>query len=366
MRSSLLDSSDEVQSLRSKDVHRTAIWTTVSTEDLVPADHPLRKLRVMVNAALETLSPAFAKLYSPLGRPSIAPEKQLRAILLQMLYTIRSERMLMEQLQYNMLFRWFVGLSIEEPVWDVTVFTKNRERFLNGEVAERFFEAVVAQARDAGLLSDEHFTVDGTLIEAWASHKRFRPIDDQGPPSSDGGSNPTIDFRGAKCGNQTHRSTTDPDARLCRKGRSTASILGYMGHALMENRHGLALDGRPTLASGTAERDAALMMLEDLEGAYPITLGADKGYDGLDFVEELRALGVTPHIAQNDTRRRSAIDGRTTRHPGYAISQRKRKLIEEIFGWEGSLAACAKFAFVASLALAPSLSSAWPRSISSA
>jgi transposase len=320
--------------LRAKDVQRTSMWTTVSTEDLVPADHPLRTIRVMVNAALEELSPTFAKLYSPFGRPSIAPEKQLRAILLQILYTVRSERMLMEQLQYNMLFRWFVGLSIDEAVWDVTVFTKNRERFLRGEVAERFFEAVLGQARKAGLLSDEHFTVDGTLIEAWASHKSFKPIDDQGPPNGDAGSNPTVDFKGKTRSNDTHRSTTDSDARLYRKSKNTAAILGYMGHALMENRNGLVVDGRVTLASGTAEREAALAMVDDLKGSHRITLGADKGYDSADFVEQLRARGVTPHIAQNDTNRRSAIDERTTRHEGYAVSQRIRKRVEEIFGWE--------------------------------
>ena len=310
------------------------MWTTVSTEELVPPDHPLRAIRVMVNAALDELSPAFAKLYSPYGRPSIAPEKQLRALLLQMLYTVRSERQLIEQLQYNMLFRWFVGLSIEDAVWDVTVFTKNRERFMRGEIAERFFQAVLGQARAAGLLSDEHFTVDGTLIEAWASHKSFRPIDDDEPPSADAGSNPTIDYTGTKRSNKTHRSTTDPDARLCRKSTNTAAQLGYLGHALMENRNGLVVDGRLTLATGTAEREAALEMIEGIGGSRPITLGADKGYDTADFVAKLRALGVTPHVAQNNTNRRSAIDERTTRHEGYEVSQRKRKRVEEIFGWE--------------------------------
>lgn len=289
----------------------------------------------MVNAALERLSPVFSRIYSAFGRPSIAPEKQLRAILLQMLYTVRSERLLMEQLRYNMLFRWFVGLSIDEAVWDVTVFTKNRERFLKGEIAQAFFAAILEQARQVGLLSDEHFTVDGTLIEAWASHKSFRPIGDaEPPPGGDAQSNPTVDFKGEKRSNATHRSVTDPDARLYRKSKNTAAILGYMGHVLMENRHGLAVDGRLTLATGTAEREAALEMIEALGGAHPITLGADKGYDTADFVEELRALGVTPHVAQNDTNRRSAIDGRTTHHEGYATSQRKRKRVEEIFGWE--------------------------------
>jgi transposase len=288
----------------------------------------------MVNAALEELSPAFARIYSPFGRPSIAPEKQLRAVLLQMLYTVRSERLLMEQLRYNMLFRWFVGLGIDEPVWDVTVFTKNRERFLDGEIAKRFFQAVLGQARTAGLLSDEHFTVDGSLIEAWASHKSFKPIDDQEPPAGDAGSNPTIDYKGTKRSNTTHRSYTDPDARLYRKSVNAAARLGYLGHALMENRNGLVVDGRLTLATGTAEREAALDMIDGIGGSKPITLGADKGYDTADFVAELRARGVTPHVAQNNTNRRSAIDDRTTRHEGYEVSQRKRKRVEEIFGWE--------------------------------
>jgi transposase len=333
MKTGLLDTLCEVRSLRSKDVQRTAMWTTVSTEELVPADHPLRATRLMVDAALRELSPIFAKLYSPVGRPSIAPEKQLRAMLLQMFYTIRSERMLMEQLQYNMLFRWFVGLSIDDQVWDVTVFTKNRERFLDGNVAQEFFAAVLEQARAADLLSAEHFTVDGTLIEAWASHKSFKPIDDQKPPTG-GGSNPDVSFKAQKRSNATHRSTTDPDARLCRKGPNTGAQLAYMGHALMENRSGLAVDGRLTLATGTAERAAALEMVGALGGRQRITLGADKGYDSADFVTELRIRAVTPHIAQNDTARRSAIDKRTTRHEGYGVSQRKRKRVEEIFGWQ--------------------------------
>jgi IS5 family transposase len=234
-----------------------------------------------------------------------------------------------------MLFRWFVGLSIDERIWDVTVFTKNRERFLNGEIAQRFFQAVVAQARAADLLSDEHFTVDGTLIEAWASHKSFQPKDDQQPPSGgDAGSNPSVDFKGTKRSNQTHQSTTDPDARLYRKSKNTGAYLGYLGHALMENRNGLVVDGLLTSATGTAERDAALEMIDRLGGSQRITLGADKGYDTASFIEELRARGVTPHVAQNTSNRRSAIDVRTTRHGGYEVSQRKRKRVEEIFGWQ--------------------------------
>jgi len=234
-----------------------------------------------------------------------------------------------------MLFRWFVGLSVDDSIWDVTVFTKNRERFLDGEIAHRFFQAVLGQARAKDLLSDEHFTVDGTLIEAWASHKSFRPTDDdQEPPNGDAGGNPTVNFRGTKRSNETHRSSQTPTARLYRKSSNTAAQLGYLGHALMENRNGLAVDGRLTLATGTAEREAALDMIESIDGSSRVTLGADKGYDTVDFVADCRARGVTPHVAQNTTRRRSAIDDRTTRHEGYEISQRKRKRVDEIFGWD--------------------------------
>src|SRR5450759_252746 len=306
------------------------MWTTVSTEELVPSDHPLRAIRVMVNAALDELSPAFAKLYSPYGRPSIAPEKQLRALLLQMLYTVRSERQLIEQLQYNMLFRWFVGLSIEDAVWDVTVFTKNRERFLRGEIAERFFQAVLGQARAAGLLSDEHFTVDGTLIEAWASHKSFRRKDGNGKPPGAGGE---VDFHGEKRKNQTHGSTTDPDARLFRKSKGSEAKLGYLGHVLMENRNGLLVQTFLTEANGRAERDAAMLMAETIPGGKRLTLSGDKNYDTQELVRELRGMNITPHVAQNNTNRRSAVDQRTTRHAGYEVSQRKRKRVEQSFGW---------------------------------
>jgi transposase len=307
------------------------MWTTVSTEELVPDDHPLRPMRFIVNEALTALSPRFSRIYSRFGRPSIAPEKLLRAMLLQVFYSIRSERMLIEQLRYNMLFRWFVGLSIDDPVWDATTFTKNRERFLDGDIAKEFFGAVLDQARRAGYISDEHFTVDGTLIEAWASHKSFRPIDDHEPPSG-GGKNPNVDFSGTKRSNATHRSTTDPDARLCRKSFSTTSQMAYSGNVLMENRNGLAVDSWVAIASGTAERDAALHMV-DVVGLRRGTLGADKGYDAQSFVDGLRERGITPHIAQNNGHRRSSIDGRTTRHPGYAMSQQKRKRVEETFGW---------------------------------
>lgn len=289
----------------------------------------------MVNAVLLGLSPEFDKIYSVGGRPSIPPERLLRALLLQVLYTVRSERMLMEQLLYNMLFRWFVGLSMDDEIWDVTVFTKNRERFLDGDIAEKFFAAVLDQARAADLLSDEHFTVDGTLVEAWASHKSFKPKDNDGPPPRIGGciKNPDVNFRGRQRTNDTHASTTDPDARLYKKSAGSESKLGYLGHIMTENRNGLVVDTTLTLATGTAEREAALEMIGNLPNRSRVTLGGDKGYDTADFVESLRSMNVTPHVAQNNTRRRSAIDGRTTRHEGYLISQLKRKRVEETFGW---------------------------------
>jgi transposase len=320
--------------MRSKDIQKTAMWSYISPEQRVPADHPLRPIREMANAALLTLSPDFERIYAPWGRPSIPPERLLRALLLQVLYTVRSERMLMEQLEYNMLFRWFVGLNLDDPIWDVTVFTKNRERFLEGEIAQKFFTAVLEQAREAKLLSDEHFTVDGTLVEAWASHKSFKPKD-RGPKPPIGGciKNPGVDFKGSKRSNETHASTTDPDARLYKKSAGSEAKLGYLGHVLTENRHGLVVDTVLTLATGTAEREAALEMVGRLPEGARIPLGADKGYDVAEFVSELRAMNVTPHVAQNDTNRSSAIDDRTTRHDGYEISQRKRKRVEETFGW---------------------------------
>ena len=318
--------------MRGQDTQQSAMFSYVSLEDRIPADHPLRAMRKMVDAALRELSPLFDKLYAPSGRDSIPPERLLRALLLQVLFTIRSERQLMEQLHYNLLFRWFVNLEMDDPVWDVTVFTKNRDRLLEGEVAQAFFEAVLAQARAGHLLSDEHFTVDGTLIEAWASHKSFKRKDTP-PPPQDGTRNPTVDFKKEKRKNATHRSTTDPDSRMFKKSEGTEAKLRYMGHVLMENRNGLAVSARLTQATGTAERDACLEMLEDANAHRRITLGGDKNYDVHDFVDTLRSLNVTPHVAQNDTNRKSAIDGRTTRHPGYAVSIRKRKRVEEIFGW---------------------------------
>ncbi len=309
-----------------------AMWSYVPMEQRIPVDHPLRRMRPMVDAILEEMSPRFDELYSRVGRPSIAPEKLLRALLLQVLYTIRSERLLMEQLDYNLLFRWFVGLEMDDPVWNATVFTKNRERLLTGEIARGFFERAVAQARERDLLSDEHFTVDGTLIEAWASLKSFKRRDDvSGPPDDPG--NPTVNFHGERRSNATHASTTDPEARLARKGKAQEAKLFYTGHVLMENRNGLAVAGCVIPASGHAERAAALALLGEREGRKRVTLGADKGYDTRDFVAAVRLLGVTPHVAQNTTNRASAIDGRTTRHPGYGVSQRRRKRVEEIFGW---------------------------------
>jgi transposase len=306
------------------------VWSYIPLEQRVPADHPLRPLRALVDVVLTELSPEFSRLYSRMGRPSIPPEHLLRALLLQVLYSVRSERLLMEQLNYNLLFRWFVGLKADARIWDATVFTKNRQRLLDGDIARAFFERVVAQARERGLLSDEHFTVDGTLIEAWASLKSFKSKDTPPAPPDDPG-NPTVNFHGERRSNATHASTTDPEARLFRKGDAHEAKLYYQGHVLMENRHGLAVDGSLTPATGFAEREQALAMATGLPAG--ATLGADKSYDTREFVDGLRGLAVTPHVAQHTTKRASAIDGRTTRHPGYLLSQRERKRVEEIFGW---------------------------------
>jgi len=308
-----------------------SMFSYVSLEERVPADHPLRAIRRITDRALERLSPQFGTLYVNFGRPSIPPEKLLRALLLQALYTIRSERQLIEQIDYNLLFRWFVGLGIDDAVWAPTTFTKNRDRLLAGDIAAAFFDAVLIHADSARLLSDEHFTVDGTLLEAWASHKSFRPRGDE-PPTT-GGGNPTVNFHGQRRRNATHQSTTDPDARLYKKAQGREAHLGYLGHVVMEHRSGLIVKATVTPADGHGERDAALVLIEDLPGQQRITVAADKGYDTRDFVAELRAMHVTPHIAQHTTGRRSAIDARTTRHPGYAISQQKRKLVEQGFGW---------------------------------
>lgn len=321
--------------MRGEDRRSAGMFSYVRLEERVPADHPLRAIRALVDAVLCELSPAFEKLYSALGRPSIPPERLLRALLLQAFYTVRSERQLMEQLDYNLLFRWFVGLEMDEAVWHPTAFTTNRDRLLEGDIAHLFMAGVLNLPRVKSLLSSEHFSVDGTLIEAWASLKSFVAKDGSGTPPAGGagaGRNAERDFRGEKRSNDTHASTTDPDARLFRKGRGKEARLCHMGHIMTENRHGLIVDARLTEANGTAECATALDMVEDKAGARS-TLGADKNYDTAAFVAGCRARGCVPHVAQNDTRRRSAIDARTTRHPGYAISQRKRKRVEEPFGW---------------------------------
>jgi transposase len=320
--------------MRGDDVRTEGLFSYVSCEARVPKDHPLRPIQALVDRALTGLSPAFDQLYADHGRPSIPPEKLLRALLLQAFYSVRSERQLMEQLDYNLLFRWFVGLAMDAPIWDVTVFTKNRDRFLEGEVAAQFFRAVLGQPEVRALLSDEHFSVDGTLIEAFASMKSFRPkAEDGDEPPAAGGRNAECDFHGETRTNDSHASTTDPDARLYRKGRGKEAKLCHMGHLLMENRNGLIVDAMLTPATGTAERDTALAMLGRQGGRHRATLGADKAYDAAGFVADLRALNVTPHVTQNTSGRRSAIDARTTRHPGYAASLRVRKRIEEAFGW---------------------------------
>lgn len=316
--------------MRGDDQRQDMMFSYVSPDQRVPKAHPLRAIRKMVDEVLAAMSPQFAELYSDVGRPSIAPEKLLRALLLQMLYSIRSERQLMEQLDYNLLFRWFVGLGMDDPVWDPTVYSKNRERLLAGKIDRVFFEKVLDQARMRRLLSDEHFTVDGTLVEACAGHKSFKPKGSKNKPPDDPG-NPTVDFKGQKRANDTHQSTTDPEAKLYRKSHGQESKLCFAGHVLMDNRHGLAVDTQVSQATSRCEREAAIDMVGRVDGSGRATLGADKGYDVRDFVETLRVMKVTPHVASK--KRYSAIDGRTTRHEGYLISQKKRKRVEEIFGW---------------------------------
>jgi transposase len=328
--------------MRGTDEQTGALFSYLSPDALVPADHPLRAIRPLVNAALDRLSPRFSQLYAPGGRTSIAPEKLLRALLLQAFYGVRSERQLMEQVSYNMLFRWFIGLSMDAPVWDVTVFTKNRERLLAGDIAVAFLLSIMGDPAVKRLLSNEHFSVDGTLIDAWASMKSFRRKDGSDDDSSGTGRNAERNFRGDKRSNETHASVTDPDARLYRKSNGQPSRLCYMGHLLIENRNGLIVDVRTTPATGRAEREAAVTMVAAAARGRRVTLGADKAYDAAEHVAHLRAIGVTPHVAQNLSGRRSAIDGRTTRHPGYAISQRIRKRIEEPFGWIKAVAGLRK------------------------
>jgi transposase len=324
--------------MRGPEQPQTALFSYLSVEDRIPPDHPLRALRKLVDPILTALSPRFAALYSELGRPSIPPEYLLRALLLQILYTIRSERQLMEQLDYNLLYRWFVGLQPDDPVWVPTVFSKNRDRLLAGDIATAFLAEVLRLADAHALLSHEHFTVDGTLLEAWASQKSFQPQTSDGPPppSDNDPGNPSVNFRGERRSNATHRSVTDPDARLTRRSHNTAALLGYVGSVLMDNRHGLVVATDVRSPSYEAERDAAPALVARLEPrARRRTVGADKGYDTDAFVAALRRCRVTPHISPNvhAQRRCSAIDRRTTRHPGYDVSQRKRKRVEEVFGW---------------------------------
>ncbi len=330
---------------RGSDRRSGALFSYVGIEKRVPTGHPLRIIRSIANDALESMSGVFDALYASVGRPSIAPEMLLRALLVQAFYGVRSERQLMERLDFDLLFRWFVGLGIDDAVWDASAFSKNRDRLLAGDAAAALLAAIVAHPKVRRLTSTDHFSVDGTLIEAWASMKSFKPkVEGEDPPEdgapppgglSGGGRNAEADFRGERRTNETHASSTDPDARLFRKSRGTGAVLCFMGHALMENRSGLVADAELTRATGTAERLAALAMLEGVarDTGRRGTIGADKGYDTADFVMNVRELNAVPHVAQNTTGRRSAIDGRTTRHPGYNLSQRIRKRIEEVFGW---------------------------------
>lgn len=324
--------------MRGTDDQQNQMFSYLSPEQRVRKDHPLRVIRMMVDDALQSLSAQFTRMYAPEGRPSIAPEKLLRALVLQMLYSIRSERLLVEEIEYSILFRWFVGLNLDEEVWDATVFTKNRDRLLEADVAKRFLAQVVELARQQGCVSDEHFTVDGTLMEAWASTKSFQPKEGKYLPPDDPG-NPTVNFRGQRRSNETHESKTDADAKLARKGHGKEAKLSYSGNLLVENRNGLIVDAMAWEASGTAERDTALLMLGQLRGNGRITVAGDKGFDTKDFIAECRHMKVTPHVAQNDSRPGgSAVDERTTRHESYRISQRKRKRVEECFGWLKTIA----------------------------
>jgi len=325
--------------MRGTDQQQSHVFSYISPEQRVRKDHPLRPIRTMVDEILKQLSPQFHKMYAKVGRPSIPPEQLLRAQLLQKLYSVRSERLLMEEMDYNILFRWFVGLNLDDPVWDATVFTKNRDRLLEAEVAKEFLARVVGQARARGWKSDEHFTVDGTLLEAWASVKSFQPKDKKRWPPPDDPGNPTVNFRGEKRSNQTHESNSDPNALLARKGPGQEAKLSYSGNLLVENRNGLIISSTVWEATGTAERDAAMALLQEVPGTGRLTVGGDKGFDTAEFVRECRNMRVTPHVAQNLGRRGgSSIDDRTTRQASYGISQKKRKRIEECFGWLKTIA----------------------------
>lgn len=329
--------------MRKTDVTQHSMFSYRSLEERIPATHPLRKLRILVDAILLNMNGQFQEVYSRRGRPSIAPERLLRASLLQTLFTIRSERQLVQHIEYNLLYRWFVGMNIDEPIWSHSTFSANRDRLFNEAMTQRFFAQVLRIAEWQKLISDDHFTVDGTMIEAWASIKSFVKKDGSGPPPEGGGRNPTVDFKGETLANDTHQSTTDPDARLYKKSPGDKSRLSYLSHALMENRHGLIVDAETTLANGTAEREAALKMAKRTITKPGATLGADKGYDVAGFVKALRELRVTPHVAQ---KKNSAIDARTTRHAGYQVSLKKRKLVEEIFGWSKTVGGLRKARFV--------------------
>jgi transposase len=324
------DTSEGSNRMRGPDDQSSGMFSYLSPEQRVRPDHPLRAIRRMTDEVLASLSPRFTKMYSDIGRPSIPPEQLLRALLIQSLYTVRSERLLMEEIDYSVLYRWFVGLNMDDPIWSPTTFSKNRDRLLASDIATAFFDGVLTQARAAGLLSDEHFTVDGTLLEAWASLKSFRRKDEPPTPPPDDPGNPTVNFHGEARRNDTHQSTTDPDAQLARKGQGKEAKLSYAGHVLLDNRHGLVANVCTTAATGTAERDAAHMLL-DASAPPGSTVGGDKGFDVPSFVAGVRALGITPHVAQKV--KGSAVDGRTTRHAGYLVSQQKRKLIEQVFGW---------------------------------
>lgn len=333
--------------MRGREDEQGEILLGITPDALVPKDHPIRKVREITDRALKEMSPVLSTMYSAIGRRSVAPERLLKASILMALYSIRSERQFCERLQYDLLFKWFLNMNIATPAFDHASFSKNRERLIKHHIAEHFFAAVVEEATKAKLTSDDHFTVDGTLLQAWASLKSVKPRDDDQSPPSAGGKNADVDFHGQRRTNDTHRSTTDPEARIARKGRGQEARLCFGGHVLMENRNGLVLDVLVTQASGTAERDATLVMLDRRKGARKrVTLGADKGYDTRAFIQELRQRGVTPHIAQHTTKRRSAIDGRTTHHEGYRLSQRVRKRVEEIFGWMKTVAGGRKLRYI--------------------
>src|SRR5713226_1559265 len=332
--------------MRGDKTEQAAVMLFITPDQKVPQDHPIRAIKPIVDRARASLSPVFNRMYSKRGRPSIPPEHLLKASLLIALYSVRSERQFCERLEYDLLFKWFLDQNIDTPAFDASTFSKNRQRLLDHDVAQQFFAAVLEEARRRELLSEEHFTVDGTLLEAWASLKRVQPRDkDGGPPN--GFKNPDVDYLGEKRRNETHASRTDPEARLMRKGRGKETKLCFAGHVLMENRNGLVVDIDLTQATGRAEREAALVMLDRLpRRKRRLTLGGDKGYDTREFVAELRQRKVTPHVAQNQSGRRSAIDGRTTSHGGYKVSQKLRKRVEEIFGWVKTVGGGRKLRYV--------------------